>query len=194
MKCFCLILLLAAGALAARAQTNAPDVFIRIHSDSGTYDFIHRRPVYLGHVRVNHPSMKLTCDWLAADLPNTNRPDTFILAKTNVVIDLIGGKGRTTNGTPGMTDDQGQNWHVTSDQAVYLKHLQGAVTNETVTASGHAIAKSDKMTITGEPLVYDLVTKQFSSTDYDTVYKSNAFAPAKANAAAGQTNPVAAPH
>ena len=182
-----LILMLAAGAWPAGAQTNAPDERTRIYSDGpGSFDMVRHHLVYQDNVRVDNPEMKLTCAWLAADLPRPGNPDKHILARTNVVMDLTGEPGKGTNGGAGLLDDTHQNWHVTSDQAEYDFHVAGTATNETVTATGHAVAKSDKMTITSErePLVYNLVTKLFSGKGYDTIINNDALNPGRTNAAA----------
>jgi lipopolysaccharide export system protein LptA len=189
MKQFILILLLTVGRLGAWAQTNAPGERIHIHSDHGSFDAVKYRTIYVGHVRADHPEMKLTSAWLAADLPHNKNPDRHMIATTNVVIDLLGKQGKTTNGAAGLMDDQNQKWHVTGDQAVYDYHLQGSETNETVTISGHAIAQSEKVTATGEPLVYNLVTREFIGTNYDTTFNSNAFNTGGTNTAAGTNQP-----
>lgn len=197
MKRFCLILMLAVGRLTGSAQTHAPEVLTVIHSDSFAGSLLSHHTLYTGHVRVDHPGMKLTCEWATTDSPTTNSPDTIIVARTNVVIDLAGKTGTNTNGAAGMTGVGNQSWHVTSDQAVYTNHPAGTVTNETLTISGHAIAKSEKETITGEPLIYDLVTKQFSGSNYEMVVSGAALPPApqaKTNAAAVNTNAMSNPH
>jgi lipopolysaccharide export system protein LptA len=203
MKRFLFILLLAGGRLGAGAQTNAPDENLHILSDHGSFDPIGHRAIYDGHVRVNHPEMKLTSEWLVADLPKPKNPDRHFVATTNVVIDLkatngmAGVKtepGKATNGVAAAKDDQIQNWHVTGDRADYKFHLQDTVTNETVTISGHAKAQSEKMTVTGEPLVYDMMTRLFSGTDEEMTINDSALHPGGTNAAAAKTISVPAPH
>ena len=191
MKHLILILLLAAGLRPAAAQTNAPDERTHIHSDGpGSFDMVRHHVTYQDNVRVDNPGMKLTCAWLAADLPLPNNPDKHILARTNVVIDLTGEPGKGTNSGAGLLDDTHQNWHVTGDQADYNFRVTGTATNEIVTVTGHAVAKSDKLTVTSErePLVYNLVTKMISGKDYDTISNDplspgRTTAPANTNAA-----------
>ena len=137
--------MLAAGTWPAAAQTNAPDERTRIHSDGpGSFDMVRHHLVYQDHVRVDNPGMKLTCAWLAADLPYPTNPNRHILAMTNVVMDLIGKPDKGTNGGAGLMNDPNQNWHVTSDQAEYDLQVVGTTTNEIVTATGNAIAKSER--------------------------------------------------
>jgi lipopolysaccharide export system protein LptA len=188
MKRLCLIILLASTRWLT-AQTNAPDGRTDIHADQGYFDMDHYRTVYEGHVRVDNPEMKLTCAWLAADLPHNNNSGRHILALTNVVIDLDGGRDRSTNLVSGLPNDQEQKWHVTSDQAVYDYHVAGTVTNATVTINGHARAESDKVTVTGEPLIWNLGTRQFSGNDYTTIIKGDNLSPGGTNASPTSTHP-----
>jgi hypothetical protein len=140
-------------------------------------------------VRLVHPEMKLTSEWLAGDAHRDNNPDRHIVARTNVVIDLDAAMGKTTNAAAGPAGNQDQKWHVTSDQAVYDYHVQANLTNAIVTISGHAIATNDTFIATGEPLIYDLVTRQFSGSNYETKIRIKApeaggtNAPAKTNLA-----------
>ena len=75
---------------------------------------------------MDDPEIKLHCEWLVADLPQTGGASTNIVAETNVVIDA--------------TDDKGQKMHATGDKAVYVYAVENGVTNEMVTLTGHAKA------------------------------------------------------
>ena len=152
-----LLILLAVVARPVSAQTNAPNLFSYIHSDSGAFALEKAQAIYRGNVRVDDPKLKLRCAWLVADLPNGTNFNRHVVALTNVVMDLASG----TN----------QAWHVTCDQAVYDFRLVGAATNETVTISGHARAESSQIIEEGEPLVYDMVSQEFTGSDYTTTFK-----------------------
>ena len=128
MKRFCLIALAAGCSLLAQAQTNATGTLplsrgpTLISSESADFDLAGREATYHGHVRVDDPQMKLACEQLIADVPQTGGHVNHIVAETNVVIDF--------------TDEKGQTNHTTSDKAVYVYNVENGVTNETVTLTG----------------------------------------------------------
>ncbi len=162
MKSFCCIVLIAlAGVGTLRAQTNtkavdeilalvttnapapaAPRSTTLIEADGpADFDLAGRRVIYHDHVRVDDPAMKLSCEWLAADLPQTGGRVTNIVAETNVVIDA--------------TDDKGQKMHATGDRAVYVYHVQDGITNETVTLTGNARLENAQGWLTGDSIIWD---------------------------------------
>ena len=100
------------------------------------------RVIYRDNVRVDSPSLKLRCEWLAANLSQTTGHPTNIVAETNVVIDAI--------------DEQGHKMHATGDKAVYSYDLSNGSTNETVTLTGRAIAEYKQITIQGDIINLDL--------------------------------------
>jgi len=117
---FFLILLLAGSCGLVWAQTNAPAEKkppaqpTEINSDSADFDLNTRRVVYRGHVAVIDPKIKLNCERLVVDLPESGNHLSHISAETNVVIDL--------------TDEKGDKYHVTSDSAVYAYSVVNSVT------------------------------------------------------------------
>ncbi len=117
VKTFIASMALAAG-LSASAQNLAN--WTEISSHMADVDMNARRATYSGDVHVADPQMKLTCEWLVADLPQSG-PVNHIVAKTNVVIDMM-----QTNFTA----------HATGDMAVYSYAVENGVTNETVTLTG----------------------------------------------------------
>ena len=184
MKRPCLILMAAACGLAATAQTNtnvqtakspaavinAPvEETINIDSDHGEFDAKTGWLIYTSNVRLDHPAMKLTCEWLTGNKPNTNDPAQHIIARTNVVVDLVA--------------DQGKTWHVTGIQAIYDKSVRGTVTNQTVTITGDpkAVATTADMIVKGQPLIYDMIAKKYTGEHYETTYITT-------NSGAGKTN------
>ena len=76
-----------------------------ISSDSADFDLTGHEAIYRGHVRVDDPQMKLTCEQLIADVPQSGGHVNHIVAETNVVIDFMDNKGQTN--------------HATGDKAVY---------------------------------------------------------------------------
>ena len=146
MKKICLIALLTlAGGVLLHAQTNAapkpPRAPTRIDSERADFDLAGRHAVYRGNVRVDDPQMKLTCEELTADLPQTGGHINHLVALTNVVMDFVDNKGQTN--------------HATGDKAVYDYNVVNGVTNETVTLTGNAKVESAQGWMTGEPIVWD---------------------------------------
>ena len=175
-----MLLLLAGVCGLARAQTNPPaqkppeqavgahylpaqkppEQAVGLHSDQFYFDSKTRQLVYFGNVVATNWEGTLTCDRLTIKLPAEGSADnhpTEIDAETNVVVDFV--KNGDTN-------------HIASDKAVYAYAVANAVTNETITFTGHAKAENDRGWMTGEPLVWDNIANRFSGTDFKTVFKS----------------------
>ncbi len=112
------------------------------------FDLAGHKVVYHEHVRVDSPNMKLSCEWLAADLPQTGGRVTNIVAETNVVIDA--------------TDDKGQQMHATGDKAVYVYSVENGVTNETVTLTGNARLENTQGWLTGDSIIWDRMHERLS--------------------------------
>jgi lipopolysaccharide export system protein LptA len=186
MKFYWLIALAALCGSSVRAQTNTavvkppPRAPTLIASERGEFDLNKHKAIYEGHVRVDSPEMKLTCDWLVADLPPAGgRPD-HIVCETNVVINF--------------TDERGQTNHVTSDKAVYDYHVQEGVTNETVTFTGHPVIENPQSTIHSEPIVWDRAKNHFNFTNPKMIFRQNLdVGPAKTNPVPAKTNAVSRP-
>jgi lipopolysaccharide transport protein LptA len=173
-------LIVVAGAGALRAQTNStavdeilalvttnapapkpqpPRAPTRIESDSVDFDLTGRAATYRGHVQVDDPEMKLTCEWLVADLPQTGGRINRIIAVTNVVIDA--------------TDDKGQKMHATGDRAVYVYNVQDGVTNETVTLTGNPELENSEGKSTGDIIVWDRANNHLNITNPRIVFRQN---------------------
>ena len=147
----------AAAKVSAPAATNANVVLppkprppTRIEADGpADFDLTGRRMIYRNHVRVDDPEMKLSCEWLTADLPQDGGHVTNIVAETNVVIDF--------------TDDKGQPYHATGDKVVYFYQVQGGVTNETITLTANPAQIEDALgTQTGDEIIWDRVNNRLS--------------------------------
>lgn len=124
---------------------------------------------YQDHVSVTGNQWKMTCEWLMSDLPEHGQP-TNIVAQTNVVGDFIDFKNRK--------------WHATGDKGVYAYHVQDGVTNETVTLTGNPPEiqeGQDTNTMTGDAIIYDLVTKKVTIPNPTSVFWHDTNAPAGTN-------------
>lgn len=100
------------------------------------------RVIHRENVRVDSPTLRLRCEWLAADLSQATGQPTNIVAETNVVINAI--------------DDQGHKMHATGDKAVYVYGVTDGLTNETVTLTGHATAEYQQVSVQGDTIILDL--------------------------------------
>ena len=175
---------------APASKPPAPRLPTRIESDSVDFDLTAHEATYRGHVCVDDPEMKLTCEWLVADLPQTGGHINHIVAETNVVIDA--------------TDDKGQTMHATGDKAVYVYNVENGVTNEMVTLTGNAKVENAQGWMTGEPITLDCVTKHVHADNMKMVYWQNlddatagtnrAPAMARTNSPATATNSPATGH
>ena len=162
-----LIVVASAGALRAQTNSTAVDEILALVTTNAPapkpqprpetlieadgpadFDLAGRRVIYHDNVRVDDPEMKLRCEWLAADLPQTGGRVTNIIAETNVVIDA--------------TDDKGQKMHATGDQAVYAYNVQDGVTNETVTLTGNARMEDAQGWLTGNSIIWDRARNRLS--------------------------------
>jgi lipopolysaccharide transport protein LptA len=160
-----ILALVTTNAPAPKPQPRGPT---RIESDSVDFDLTAREATYRGHVRVDDPEMKLSCEWLVADLPQTGGRINHIVAETNVVIDA--------------TDDKGQKMHATGEKAVYVYSVPNGVTNETVTLTGHPELSNAQGTSTGDVIVWDRVNNHLNITNPRIVFRQNL------NGAMGGTN------
>ena len=134
------------------------------------------RVIYRDNVRVDSPSLKLRCEWLAANLSQTTGHPTNIVAETNVVIDAI--------------DEQGHKMHATGDKAVYRYDVADGLTNETVTLTGQATADYKQITIQGDIINLDLAhhTMNVPTSPKTVIRGSFAEGPLVTNAPVAQTN------
>jgi len=178
-KIYLIALLFAFGGGNLPAQTNAsavpkpPRAPTIINSDHGSFDLTARRAIYRGNVRVDDPQMKLTCEQLTADLPQTGGHIDHLVALTNVVMDSV--------------DDKGQTNHATSDKAVYDYKVAGGVTNETVTLTGNAKVENAQVWLTGEPIVWDRANNSMHAENQKMLFRQNI-----ASAMANTNSPPAA--
>lgn len=154
-----------------------------IESDGpADFDLSGRRVIYHDHVRVDSPEMKLSCEWLAADLPQDGGRVTNIVAETNVVIDAM--------------DDKGQKLHAIGDRAVYNFALQNGTTNETVTLTGGARVENAQGWLTGDFIIWDRAHNRLSvPSNPKMIVRENLNGSASGTNSPPATNPPAAtPH
>jgi lipopolysaccharide export system protein LptA len=171
----------------ASVTTNSPDATrpprapTRIDSDnSADFDLNGHQGIYRGHVRVDDPQMKLTCEQLTTDLPPAGGLPNHIVAETNVVIDF--------------TDAKGQTNHATGDKAVYVYSEQDGVTNKTVTLTGNPQIENAQGTQAGDVIILDLANNKIHFDNPHMVFRQNLNSPpAGTNSAAAGTNDLSAP-
>ena len=156
----------AVNEILALVTTNAPSPKpesprgpTRIESDSVDVDLTTREATYRGNVRVDDPEMKLNCEWLVADLPQSGGRINHIVAETNVVIDA--------------TDDKGQKMHATGEKAVYAYNVDNGVTNETITLTGHPVLSNAQGISTGDVIVWDRANNHLEITNPKIVFHQN---------------------
>ena len=176
MKKISSLIAIAAGcSLLAHAQTNATSTLpmprgpTLISSDRGDFDLAGHEATYLGNVRVDDPQMKLTCEQLIADVPQTGGHVNHIVATTNVVIDFLDNKGRTN--------------HATGDKAVYVYSEQGGVTNETVTLTGNPQMENAQGTQAGDVIIWDRASNKIHFDNPHMIFRQNL------NGTSANTNP-----
>jgi lipopolysaccharide export system protein LptA len=162
------------------AKTNQPAASrpqrekITIHSE-GPYqmDLNERWVTYQDRVRMTAGQMVMTCEWLLANLPQGSEHITNIVAQTNVIGDFI--------------DEKNQKWHVTGDKGVYAYHVVDGVTNETLTLTGNPpeIEEGlDTNTMTGDAIIYNLVTRKVTIQNPTSVFWYATNSPAGTNSIA----------
>ena len=168
----------------ALVTTNAPASKPPSHPETlieaegpADFDLGGRRVIYHERVRVDSANMKLTCEWLAADLPQTGNRVTNIVAETNVVVDA--------------TDEKGQKMHATGDRAVYVFSVENGITNETVTLTGNARLENAQGWLTGDSIVWDRVHERLSVPSNPKMIFHQALTSAESvtNSPVMQTNP-----
>lgn len=141
------------SALPARG-TNAET---HIDSNHAEFDLAARRAVYQGNVRVNDPQLRLTCELLTVELPQSGGRPEHLIARTNVVMDSVDEKGGTN--------------HATSDMAIYDYIVKDGVTNEIITLSGHARAENSQVILYGEPITYNRQTGSLTAQNQHMIIK-----------------------
>ena len=165
MKRFSLVIIAVLAGLMGHAQTNTPGALptprapTLINSESADFDLNGHQGIYRGHVRVDDPQMKLTCEHLIADMPQAGGRPNHIVAETNVVIDY--------------TDDKGQTNHATGDKAVYVYSEQGGVTNETVTLTGNPQIENAQGTQAGDVIILDLANNKAHFDNPHMIFRQN---------------------
>lgn len=163
------MLLLAASCTFVRAQTNPPAVAatqhqkIWINSDHFYFEGASNQGVYFGHViATDRDQATLKCERLTVSVPTGGGHPTNIVAETNVIVDL---------------NDKKQKYHITAQKAVYAYGTVNSVTNETITFTGGdpgPRVETSQAVFTGNPIVYDVISRSFGGTDFGTVLDTRA--------------------
>jgi lipopolysaccharide transport protein LptA len=159
------------------ATTNSAPQVTHIDSDRADFDLNARTATYLGNVRVTDSQMKLTCQWLVADLPQSGHIN-HIVAETNVVIDVL---------------QNGQMTHATGDKAVYDYNVQNGVTNEIVTLTGNPEVTSPQMHMLADVITWDRIHNTFSAQNQRGTIENFSGAENTNSPSFGNTNQLSAP-
>lgn len=178
MKTYFVIVIFASCAWGVRAQSNsvlpgsAPRV-THIDASRADFDLNKRTAVYRGNVRVTDPQMKLTCEWLEADLPQSGHIN-HIVAETNVVINF--------------TDSKGQAMHATGEKAVYSYSAANGTTNETVTLTGNPKVIGAQGTSTADAIIWNRLSDSFQFINPHATIQSFGGLSANTNSTPAKTN------
>jgi len=148
----------------------------QIYADRGEFDWELRQATYHGHVRVDDPEMKLTSEWLVANVPQAGERVNHIVAETNVVIDFA--------------DENGKTNHATCDRAVYSYEVKDGTTNESVTLSGHAKVENAEIVATGEPITMNLTTRKITADNMVVTPRQNLINPNARTSSPPATKPA----
>lgn len=138
--------------------------------------------IFRNNVCVTNVQMKMTCEWLTANLPQGKEHMTNIVAQTNVVADFI--------------DEQGRKAHATGSKAVYFYHVENGVTNETITLTGTPEERPklyrEQDSLTGDSITWNFVDRRLHvEHPYGIGWPETNKAPAVTNSPLLKTNQVA---
>lgn len=134
---------------------------------------------YRHNVHVTSAQMKMTCEWLLANLPQGSEHVTNIVAETNVIADF--------------TDEKGEQYHATGSKAVYFYHVENGITNETVTLTGTP-QQRPKLYRTQDTLTGDSITWNFVTHKLDVDHPEGIGWPETNKAPAVTNSPVTKTH
>lgn len=150
----------------------------KIWSDSGYFDIKNRLAVYTGHVRVEDPQLKLTCDKLTARTPEHGGRMDSVVGEGNVVVDMV--------------DQNGVTNHATGDKLVYSYKVENSVTNDTAVLTGSPDrlphVKTTQMEISGTKFTWDRTTGLIATENAQSTFQFET--PSKTNTSAVLTNNV----
>lgn len=136
---------------ATLAVTNKEQPPTQIFSDNVDIDLKTRTAIYRGHVRVDSPQMKMTCEIMTAIVPEAGGRIENIVAEHDVVIDA--------------PDENGQPRHATGEKVVYTYKVVNTVTNEVAELTGNPRLESTQGTLTGDVIVWDRINNKMRATN-----------------------------
>jgi lipopolysaccharide export system protein LptA len=154
-----------AGAAAAAVTTNTPpgEQEVGVSAIHFFYDGNKQQVIYCDDVVATNAQGTLSCDRLTINLPpegSLDRQPTNAVAETNVVIDFV---------------KQGDTNHITCERAIYTYLIIHGSTNDTITFVGSPTApakvENSKGWMTGEPLIWDNLSGNFSGLNTETHFK-----------------------
>jgi len=145
------------------APADAEGVLTETHifSDTVELGMKSRTAVYRGNVRLSDPRLHLTCEQLAADVPEAGSRVHNVVAETNVVLVMI--------------DDQGRTNRAYADKAVYRYAVVEGRTNEVVELSGETQPRIERAegVLYGDVIVWDRIRDQIHATHQRMIYRAD---------------------
>jgi lipopolysaccharide export system protein LptA len=102
--------------------------------------------LFRGHVRIEHPQIKETCEELTMlSPPELGNAGRMVIAEPAVVFDVV--------------DDQGRNFHGTGEKAVYTHRTTTTLTNDLMELTGHpAVLEATNVVGRNSIITLDLTT------------------------------------
>jgi len=130
----------------SKATTNE---FAEVHSQQ--YYLTPESALFRGHVRIEHPQMKWTCELITMlSLPELGKAGRLVIAEPAVVFDV--------------RDDQGRSFHGTGDKAVYTHRVTTALTNDIMELTGNpAMLAATNMVGRNKRIVLDLASHKVAA-------------------------------
>ena len=133
------------------AQSKKMEGPVRINSTGpAEFDLNNHWVTYSDHVIVTNAEVRMTCEWLMANIPQSGEHITNIVARTNVVVDY--------------TDDKGQKSHATGEKGVYSYDVEDGTTNELIHLTGdpehRPKLEQPQGSVTADSIIYDLTNRK----------------------------------
>ena len=130
----------------SKAKTNE---FANVYSEK--YFLTPESALFQGHVRIDHPQMKWTCEEITLlTPPELGKTGRMMIAEPEVVFDLL--------------DDQGRKFHGTGKKAVYTHHVTATLTNDLMVLTGTpAMLEATNMVGRNAVITLDLSSHKMSA-------------------------------
>jgi lipopolysaccharide export system protein LptA len=149
--------------LAASANPPPGEQEVGVTAKHFFYDGSKQQVIFYDEVVATNAQGSLSCDRLTIDVTpegSLDRQPTNAVAETNVIINLV---------------KQGDTNQITCERAIYIYQIVKGATNDTITFFGSATkpakVENSKGSLTGEPLIWDNLTGNFSGVNTETHFK-----------------------